>query len=78
MIWRDVADKIEKFFRYSNSSHHSIKWTYTVENKGRILFFDLETIKKPSGFHFRVYRKNTHTNVYLRYSWSIQGIQNMV
>ncbi len=47
----------------------SIKFTYEKECDGKLLFLDFYIVKKDDGFlKLQVYRKPTHTDLFLNYS----------
>ena len=50
-----------------NSFHENIKFTYEVENNGKIAFLDVLLIRTDKEIQTTVYRKPTHNDVYLHW-----------
>ena len=51
-----------------NSYHPNLQFTYELENAGKLSFLDILVIRqKNNRFEKTVYRKNTNTDIYLRW-----------
>jgi hypothetical protein len=59
-------DKIEDFLHHLKSIHQSIQFIMETESEGHLPFLDLDIYRRPDGsLGHEVYRKPTHTNIYL-------------
>ena len=66
VIWPHGNQQLGEFLRHLNNQHPNIKFTMEVEVDGKLPFLDLEIIRKSDGsLGHRVYRKPTHTDLYL-------------
>jgi len=68
VVKRGSVDKLTEFLNTLDESG-SIKFTYEVEQDGKLPFLDLLLVRTDSdGLKFLVYRKPTHTDQYLNFS----------
>jgi len=58
--------QLQDFLRFLNSLRPSIQFTMEMEMEGKIPFLDILITKEAGGMSFSVYRKATHTDLYLR------------
>jgi hypothetical protein len=66
VIWPHGPGKLSEFLDYLNSIHESIQFTMETERDGHLPFLDNDIHSKPDGsLGHKVYRKPTHTNLYL-------------
>jgi hypothetical protein len=66
VIWQHGPDKLKDFLHHLNSIHQSIQFTMETESEGHLPFLDLNIYRRPDGsLGHKVYRKPTHTNLYL-------------
>jgi hypothetical protein len=66
VIWQHGPDKLKDFLHNLNGIHQSIQFTMEAESEGHLPFLDLDIYRRPSGsLGHKVYRKPTHTNLYL-------------
>jgi hypothetical protein len=66
VIWQHRPDKLKDFLHHLNSIHQSIQFTMETESEGHLPFLDLGIYRRPDGsLRHKVYRKPTHTNLYL-------------
>lgn len=66
LIWQHGEEKLTDFVTFLNSFHHSIKFTTELEKEGRHPFLDILLIRKSNGTLVQtIYRKPTHTNLYI-------------
>ena len=63
--WTLSHDELQRFFNFLNSRVGSISFTMELENNGRMPFLDLLIDRSDDGLTFSVFRKPTHTDVYL-------------
>ena len=63
----DERDKIKKFWRYLNSKHKNIKFTYEEEENDVLSFLDIKITRINGKFCTSIYRKKTFSGVYLNY-----------
>jgi hypothetical protein len=65
-IWPHGADKLDEFLNHLNNIHPSIKFTMETEEDGKLPFLDILIYKTSTGrLGHHVYRKPTHTGLYL-------------
>jgi hypothetical protein len=65
-IWPHGPDKLKDFLNHLNSIHECIQFTMETESEGHLPFLDIDIYRRPDGsLGHRVYRKATHTNLYL-------------
>jgi len=63
-IWLHGRERLTQFLDHLNGLHNNIKFTMEIE--GQLPFLDIDIHKKKDGsLGHKVYRKPTHTNVYL-------------
>lgn len=77
IYWRRFVDDVFAIIRIRrkshilsliNSFHESIQFTFEDEQQGQLPFLDLMLYKKPdNSIGHQIYRKPTHTNLYLNY-----------
>ena len=60
-------DAIEFVLSVLNSFHENIKFTYEIEQNGKIAFLDVLLIRKQKEIQTTVYRKPTHSDIYLHW-----------
>jgi hypothetical protein len=66
VIWPHGSGKLVEFLDHLNGLHENIKFTMETEKDGHLPFLDNDIYRKPDGsLGHRVYRKPTHTNLYL-------------
>jgi hypothetical protein len=66
VIWPHGPDRLRDFHDHLNSVHQSIQFTMETEGDGHLPFLDIDIYRRPDGsLGDRVYRKLTHTNLYL-------------
>jgi hypothetical protein len=66
VIWKHGQEKLTEFLNQLNGMHNNLRFTMEKEEDGHLPFLDTDIYRKPNGFlgHI-VYRKPTHTNLYL-------------
>ena len=57
-------DHVKKFFRYINSRHKSMSFTYEVEAEGKLPFLDVLVTRNAGSFCTSLYRKPTFSGLY--------------
>jgi predicted GIY-YIG superfamily endonuclease/uncharacterized protein (UPF0335 family) len=66
VIWPHGMEELEKFLQHLNNIHTRIKFTMEIEKNGELPFLDILIYKQPNGkLGHKVYRKPTHTELYL-------------
>jgi hypothetical protein len=66
VIWPHGQEKLTEFLNHLSGLHNKIQFTMEKEEEGHLLFLDIDIYRKTDGFlGHKVYRKPTHTNVYL-------------
>jgi hypothetical protein len=66
VIWAHGPNKLKDFLNHLNGIHQCIQFTMKIEIQGHLQFLDIDIYKRPDGsLGHRVYRKPTHTNLYL-------------
>ena len=60
-------DHVKKFFRYINSRHKNMSFTYEVENEDKLAFLDVLITRDGGSFLTSVYRKPTFSGLYSHY-----------
>jgi hypothetical protein len=73
LVLTDVSEEriasifmVEKSANSQNCLHESIQFTMETESEGHLTFLDIDIYRRPDGsLDHRVYRKTTHTNLYL-------------
>jgi hypothetical protein len=66
VIWQHGPDKLKDFLHYLNGIHQSIHFIMETESEGHFPFLHLDIYRRPGGsLGHKVYRKPTHTNLYL-------------
>ena len=58
---------VKKFFRYINSRHESMSFTYEVEAEGKLAFLDVLVSRIEGAFCTSLYRKTTFSGLYTHY-----------
>ena len=80
-VWERFADDVfsilkrthlEKFFHHINNLHQSIKFTLEKESNGELAFLDTLLKRNNGAISVLVYRKPTHANQNLHYSFHHQ------
>jgi hypothetical protein len=67
VIWPHGQDKLQEFLNHLNGLHKKIQFTMETEKDGHLPFLDINIYKKTDGsLDRKVYRKPTHTNLYLQ------------
>ena len=67
--WESI-DQFMQFYDFLNNIHPTIKWTYELEEQGKLPIFDILIIRDDQDFQTTVYRKPTHSNRYIHYTSS--------
>ena len=62
-----LEDHVKKFFRYINSRHKSMSFTYEVEAEGKLPFLDVLVTRIEDTFCTSLYRKPTFSGLYSHY-----------
>jgi hypothetical protein len=58
--------KLEEFLNHFNGLHRNIQFTMETEKEGHLPFLDIDIYRTPHGsLGHKVYRKLTHTNLYI-------------
>jgi hypothetical protein len=66
VVWPHREEELCKFLDHLNSIHHNIKFTMEVEKNQSLPFLDVLVSRRPDGsLGHTVYRKPTHTDLYL-------------
>jgi hypothetical protein len=61
-----ASHKLKGFLNHLNSIHQFIQFTVETESEGHLSFLDIDLYRRRDGsLDHRVYRKPTHTNIYL-------------
>jgi hypothetical protein len=61
-----MEDELQRFLEHPNSIHRNIVFTMEVEQEGTLPFLDVLVKRRPDGsLGHSVYRKPTHTDLYL-------------
>ena len=60
-------DHVKKFFRYINSRHKNMSFTFEEENEGRLAFLEVLITRSGGSFLTSVYRKPTFSGLYSHY-----------
>jgi len=69
VIWPHGQDKLQEFLHHINGLHKKIQFTMEIEKDGHLPFLDIDIYRKTDGsLGHKVYRKPTHTNLYLQQS----------
>jgi hypothetical protein len=69
VIWPHGQDKLQEFLHHINGLHKKIQFTMEIEKNGHLPFLDIDIYKKTDGsLGHKIYRKSTHTNLYLQQS----------
>jgi hypothetical protein len=62
VIWPHGQEKLAEFLNHLSGLHNNIQFTMEKEEKGHILFLDIDVYRKTEGsLGHIVYRKPTHT-----------------
>ena len=65
VIWPHGKEKLTEFLNHRNGIHNNIQFTMEIAD-GHLQFLDIDIYRKVDGsLGHRVYRKSTHTNLYL-------------
>ena len=65
-IWPHGRERLTEFLDHLNGLHSNIKFTMEIEEEGHLPFLDVDIYKRTDGsLGHKVYRKPTHTNLYL-------------
>src|SRR5215469_1292483 len=69
VIWPHGQDQLQEFLHHLNGLHKNIQFTMEIEKDGHLPFLDIDVYRKTDGaLGHKVYRKPTHTNLYLQQS----------
>ena len=60
-------DHVKKFFRYINSRHKSMSFTFESEHDGKLAFLDVLVTRREGSFCTSLYRKTTFSGLYSHY-----------
>ena len=58
---------IKKFFKYINSRHENMLFTYEVENNDKLPFLDILVTREDKEFTTNIYRKPTFSGLYTNF-----------
>ena len=67
VVWQHGRNKLEDFLTHLNTLHERIKFTMELESSGTIPFLDVLVEKSTDCLSTDVYRKPTHTDLYLNF-----------
>jgi hypothetical protein len=68
VIWPHGQEKLMDFLNHLNDIHNNIQFTMEIEEEGHLPFLDIDIYRKMDGsLGHKVYRKPTHTNLYLHH-----------
>ena len=65
VIWPHGKTSLTTFLEHLNGLHNNIQFTMEIEEKDRLPFLDIDIYKEDGSLGHKVYRKRTHTNLYL-------------
>ena len=66
VIWPHGRERLMEFLDHLNSLHNNIEFTIEIEKDGHLPFLDIDIYRRmDSSLGHKVYRKPTHTNLYL-------------
>jgi hypothetical protein len=66
VIWPKKKKKLKNFLNHLNGLHNNIQFTMKKEKEGHLPLLDIDIYRKTDGsLEHKVYRKSTHTNLYL-------------
>jgi len=66
LIWPHGNEKLTDFLNHLNGIHNNIQFTMEIEDEVHLRFLDIDLYRKTDGsLGHKVYRKPTHTNLYL-------------
>jgi hypothetical protein len=66
VVWPHGRSSLDHFLDHMNHQHSSIKFTMEVEENNRLPFLDVSVYRRTDGtLGHKVYRKPTHTDLYL-------------
>ena len=66
VIWPHGQEKLTEFLNHLSGLHNKIQFTMEKEEEGHLPFLDIDIyIKTDGSLGHKVYRKHTHTNLYL-------------
>jgi hypothetical protein len=69
VMWPHGQEKLTEFLNHLIGLHNNIQLTMEKEEDGHLPFLDIDIYRKPDGsVGCRVYRKPTHTNLYLHHN----------
>lgn len=69
VVWQHGIERLKDFLSLLNSIHSNIKFTMEIEKDGCLPFLDILICRKADGsLAHKVYRKPTHTDLYLNAS----------
>ena len=60
-------DHVKKFYRYINSRHKNMSFTYETEHEGKLAFLDVRVTREEGSFLTSLYRKPTFSGLYSHY-----------
>ena len=63
------ADAIDYALPVWNSFHTKIKFTYQIEDGGKIAFLDVRLVGKGNDIETTLYRRPIHNDLYLHWDW---------
>ena len=64
----EKKEHVRKFFRYMNSRHRNIKFTFEEEQDNKISFLDISITRVGNELQTSLFRKNTFSGVYLNFN----------
>ena len=68
VLWKHGMVEIRKFLNHLNSLRDSIEFTMETETDGKLPFLDVLVTKVENQLSTTIYRKPTHTDLYLNYN----------
>ena len=70
----EKKEHVKKFFRYINSRHRNIKFTFQDEQGNKISFLDISITRVGNELQTSLFRKKTFSGVYLNFNSHLPNI----
>ena len=67
VIWPHGEDTLDGFLDHLNAQNEAIQFTMEKENKRELAFLDVKIRREGNSFSFKIYRKSTHSDLYLQW-----------
>ena len=67
VVWQHGRAKLDDFLLHINDLHHRIQFTMEIENNNSIPFLDVLVERSTNCLSTNIYRKPTHTDLYLNF-----------